>query len=391
MARNDLILTLVRAGVAGDKALLRSTVDTLAAEERAKKNTTLADRLTRAAHATGNGQNGAMSLHGGNLMKAGQDLVIESHPQRPLAELTLPAVVRRQIGNLLEEHFRADLLRSHGIEPRHRVLLSGPPGNGKTALAGSIAEGLGVPLLTVRYENLIGSFLGETTQRLGRLFDYVRSIPCVLFFDEFDVVGKERGDAHETGEIKRVVSSLLLQVDALPSHVIVVTATNHAELLDRAVWRRFQLRLSLPAPSQSDLVRFLAHAFKAMPDTGAVDAEAVADALGPVSYAETTEFLLDLRRRQVLSLGEKRFAEVLSEQLPLWSARLKVHGHGERSDKTAAQVRPRRSGVSNQRGKGSDALSAKPQARAAKKGAGAKVHGAAKGARGRAKPAGPTS
>lgn len=383
MARNDLILTLVRAGVAGDKALLRSTVDTLAAEERAKKNTTLAERLTRAAQSNGtsNGQNGVASLHGGNPMNAGQEFVVESHPQRPLSELTLPSIVRRQIGNLLEEHFRADLLRSHGIQPRHRVLLSGPPGNGKTALAESIAEGLGLPLLTVRYEHLIGSFLGETTQRLGRLFDHVRSIPCVLFFDEFDVVGKERGDAHETGEIKRVVSSLLLQVDALPSHVIVVTATNHAELLDRAVWRRFQLRLSLPAPSTSDLARFLAHAFKAMPDTGAVDADAVAEAIGPVSYAETTEFLLDLRRRQVLSLGEKRFAEVLTEQLPLWSARWKVHGHGERSDKAAAQIRSRRSGGSKKGPKDNATISAKPQTRAAKKGPRPEVHGAAKSAR----------
>lgn len=389
MARNDLILTLVRAGVAGDKALLRSTVDMLAAEERAKKNTTLADRLTRAAQLNGNGQSSVTPLHGGNgSLKSGKEFVLESSPQRSLAELTLPTVVRREIENLFEEHFRADLLRSHGIQPRHRVLLAGPPGNGKTALAESIAEGLGLPLLTVRYEQLIGSFLGETTQRLGRLFEHVRSIPCVLFFDEFDVVGKERGDVHETGEIKRVVSNLLLQVDALPSHVIAVTATNHAELLDRAVWRRFQLRLSLPSPSAADLARFLARAFKAMPDIGNVDTQAVAAALGPVSYAETTEFLLDLRRRHVLSLGEKRFAKVLSEQLPLWSARWKVYGHGERSDKAPAQIRSRREGVADKRAKGSHPVPAKPQARATKKGAGAKIRGPAEGARRRPKPAG---
>lgn len=109
------------------------------------------------------------------------------------------------------------MLRSHGLEPRHRILLAGPPGNGKTSLAEAIAEALSIPLLAVRYEFVIGSFLGETARRLRRVFDFARTTPCVLFFDEFDVVGKERGDIHETGEIKRVVSSLLLQMDDLPS------------------------------------------------------------------------------------------------------------------------------------------------------------------------------
>lgn len=390
MSRNDLILTLVRAGAAGDKALLRSTVEALAAEERANKRTTLADRLTRAVQM--NGHVATTTMHGGDsVSKNGQEFVLESHPQRSLAELVLPVVVRTEVEHLIEEQYRADLLRSHGIQPRHRVLLSGPPGNGKTALAEAIAEGLALPLLSVRYEHLIGSFLGETTQRLGRLFTHVRSIPCVLFFDEFDAVGKERGDVHETGEIKRVVSSLLLQVDALPSHVVVVTATNHAELLDRAVWRRFQLRLSLPSPSTADLARFLARAFKTMPEIGAADPVEVASTLGPVSYAETTEFLIDLRRRHVLSLGQKRFADILVEQLPLWSARWKVHGHGERSDETPAEVRPRRRRATNKGATVEDAVSAKPQARPAKARAGAKVRGSAKGTGHRSKPSGAQS
>ena len=112
MTRNDLILTLVRAGAAGDKALLRSTVETLAAEERAKKNTTLADRLIRAVQANGHAV-AAASLNGGGMStKGGQAFLFESHPQRALAELTLLPVVRREIENLVEEQFRADLLRS---------------------------------------------------------------------------------------------------------------------------------------------------------------------------------------------------------------------------------------------------------------------------------------
>src|SRR6202041_2034035 len=130
-------------------------------------------------------------------------------------------------------------------------------GNGKTTLAEAIAESLNLPLLAVRYEAVIGSFLGETASRLRRVFDLARSMPCVLFFDEFDAIGKERGDIHETGEIKRVVTSLLMQIDELPSYTIVAAATNHPELLDRAAWRRFQLRLNLPLPSPKQLADFI--------------------------------------------------------------------------------------------------------------------------------------
>ena len=124
---------------------------------------------------------------------------------------------KRQCQDLINEQNRADLLQSYGIEPRNKLLLIGPPGNGKTSLAEAIAEALMVPLLTVRYESIIGSYLGETASRLSKLFEYVKTRECVLFFDEFETLGKERGDIHETGEIKLVVSSLLMQIDALPS------------------------------------------------------------------------------------------------------------------------------------------------------------------------------
>ena len=113
-------------------------------------------------------------------------------------------------------------------------------------------------LVVARYDGLIASYLGETASRRRKLFDNVRTWACVLFFDEFDTIGKERGDLHETGEIKRVVSSLLMQIDDLPSHVVVVTATNHPELLDHAVWWRFQLRLELPRPTPKEIEDYFA-------------------------------------------------------------------------------------------------------------------------------------
>ena len=151
-----------------------------------------------------------------------------------MSDLVLPEFVRKLCDDLVEEQLRADLLRSYGLELRHKILLVGAPGNGKTSLAEAIAESLMIPFLTIRYEQLIGSYLGETASRLGQLFDYARTRPCVLFFDEFETLGKERGDTHETGEIKRVVSSLLLQIDSLPSYVVVIAATNHDDLLDKA-------------------------------------------------------------------------------------------------------------------------------------------------------------
>src|SRR3546814_17528729 len=112
-------------------------------------------------------------------------------------------------------------------------MLVGPPGTGKTSLAEAVATELRLPFFTVRYDGLVGSYLGETAARLQSVVDYASRTPCVLFFDEFYSVGKERADANETGDIKRVVSSLLLNMDALPSSCVVVCAPTHTELQDR--------------------------------------------------------------------------------------------------------------------------------------------------------------
>jgi len=150
------------------------------------------------------------------------------------------------------------------------------------------------------------------------VFDFARSTPCVLFLDEFDALGKERGDIHETGEIKRVVSSLLLQMDDLPSYTVIVCASNHPELLDRAVWRRFQLRLELPMPTRADFRRWLAHVGADRKSLG-IDPAALARDLEGGSYAEAEEFLLDVKRKIVLSRAAPKL--VVTQQLKAWKHR----------------------------------------------------------------------
>ena len=203
MARADLLLALVSSGAGGDDLAFRRAAEALIAEEEGKKHRVLASQLSDALTR----RRPASNISPLARNDAAAALLHEIDPERRIADLVLPPEARQTVNQLVEEHHRRDLLRSHGVESRHRALLVGPPGGGKTTLAEAIATELAVPLLSVRYEGLIGSFLGETASRLETLFAAVRIRPCVLFFDEFDAVAKERGDTHETGEIKRVVSS----------------------------------------------------------------------------------------------------------------------------------------------------------------------------------------
>lgn len=322
MARADLLLDIVRAGAKGDHVLFRKALEALISEERSKQHHILADRLSSHLRndATGTGTQVPPVRRNGLIA----DLYYEVDPRWRLEHLILPQVVVQACDELIEEQHRADLLRAHNLEPRHRILLAGPPGNGKTSLAEAIAGQLTVPFLVVRYEAVIASYLGETAIRLSRLFEQVRTQRCVLFFDEFDVVGKERGDIHETGEIKRVVSSLLLQVDALPSYVVVITATNHPELLDRAVWRRFQLRLQLPPPD-SDQIEEWFRRFEVRLGTGLRQPHGtLAKKLTGLSFSEIEQFGLDVQRRYILGLPDSNIGKIVEERLAQWQERFSV-------------------------------------------------------------------
>lgn len=300
MARADLLTNLVKSGRQNDQESFRRIVESMAAEERAKQHHVLADRLLEQLRA----ERPRNSMIPRPDLNPERFYSVELSPRRRLSDLILDDDVSIRILELIEEQNRADLLRSHNVEPRHRVLLAGPPGNGKTSLAEAVAEALMVPLLVVKYDTLIGSFLGETAGRLAKLFDFARSQKCVLFLDEFDVLAKERGDVHETGEIKRLVSSLLLQIDNVPAYCVVMTATNHPELLDRAVWRRFQLRLQVSPPNTAQTLLWLEkfeHRVNLRMD---ISKKTIASKLKGASYSELEDFGLNVYRRYVLSLPD---------------------------------------------------------------------------------------
>ncbi len=320
MARADLVTSLVRAGIRGDQAIFKKTVEALIAEERSKQHHILADRLTE--YLKDNGY--AKTVISGQLDLQAKNLLHEVSPIRKIEDLFLQDSILSACKELVEEQQRGELLRSYNLEPRHRILLAGPPGNGKTSLAEAVAESMMVPFYVVRYEGVIGSYLGETAVRLNRLFDYVRSRHCVLFFDEFDTLGKERGDLHETGEIKRVVSSLLLQIDGLPSYVVVITASNHPELLDRAVWRRFQLRLFLPPPTKKQIEQWFLSAENRIGKPLGYSPRTFSEKLKGLSFAELEEFCADIQRRIVLDVPSANPKQIVGDRLKQWETRFKV-------------------------------------------------------------------
>lgn len=337
MARSDLIVDLVKAGVSGDPNSVRVTAEAIAAEERAKKHTGVADRISKALIAKPKHGVTGSNRPQGQRGRDGGGGIQRSDPERPLDSLLLEKHTRTAIHELIEEQQRADVLRAHGFEPRHRMLLVGPPGNGKTSLAESLSYELSLPLFTVRYDAVVTSYLGETAQRLRRLFDFVRTEPCVLFFDEFDAIGKERGDLHETGEIKRVVTTLLLQMDDLPSYCVLVAATNHPELLDRATWRRFEIKLELGKPSDEQMTDYFSLRMKEFEHNFGFTAKRLRAAISPKNFSEAEDFFMDIHRRFALAQGNVTFRTLVKDRVSAWTSQHgRMIGDDRSTDTTAS-------------------------------------------------------
>lgn len=178
-----------------------------------------------------------------------KNLVELSTPVIKLDDVVLTEQLKTEVLAIIQEHDRVEDLAAFDLKPRHKVLLYGAPGNGKTLLAEALASSMDIPFVKAKYSGLVGSHLGETGKNIASIMDYAESGPCLLFLDEFDGLAIDRAATGDVTEMRRVTNQLLISLDKLPHYCVFVAATNSENLIDKAILRRFDFSLNIQAPT----------------------------------------------------------------------------------------------------------------------------------------------
>jgi SpoVK/Ycf46/Vps4 family AAA+-type ATPase len=306
MASGKLLRQLIKSGVLGDAAGFRVASEAVIKEEREKNHHLLANDLERLLYG---GQNAARcdirKLHSLPGLPTNKDnglaLLEERAVVREEKDIILSDATQSALDEILMEHNRADTLRAHGLQPAQKLLFCGPPGCGKTLAAEVIANALSMPLVLVRLDSVISSFLGETAANLRKVFDYIAQQPVVALFDEFDALTKDRGDSADHGELKRSVNAVLQMMDSYRGESILVATTNYETLLDKAVWRRFDEVVRFEMPNLEQIKRLLALKLSGIRRNFETDDAQVASLFKGMSHADIERVLRRAVKEMILS------------------------------------------------------------------------------------------
>ncbi len=327
----ELVENLIIAHCSGNEGQFADALTALANDEEKKGNTPTASRLRRAYETKTKTQHekrdlsSSMSYFGKsastpNAAPRDKDSLLELYevvnPEVSFDDVILPDNQKKIIDKVIKEQKDAVNLLKHNIAPINRVLLCGPPGCGKTITAYAISHELKLPLIYVRLDGLVSSYLGQTSTNLRRVFDAVKDKRVVLFLDEFDAIAKKRDDTNELGELKRVVTTLLQNFDNLPSNVLLIAATNHEHLLDPAIWRRFNITVTLDLPDVEQRERIIKHNLERYDISAKLDTKSLAKVTEGASGAQLEELIRSAAKQYIME-GKIKTSDITDTYIQL--------------------------------------------------------------------------
>ena len=344
---SESIQKLLLAHFSGDEVGFRAVAWEVVKEDRRLNHSVLASELERILQ-DANGTPSktffhALSSNNGNMPKdkdKNANLVEVTQPDIELDDLILTPELHQRIERVIRERRSAELLRSHGMKPAGKLLFCGPPGCGKTMAASALANALYLPLATVRFDAVVSSYLGETAGNLRKVFEFARLRPVLLFFDEFDAIGKKRTALDEHGELKRVVNSFLQLLDSFHSETLTVAATNHQGLLDPALWRRFDDILMFPNPSVEQIESLLCRCFHQITVSKSVRLRTVAKSLVGFSHADVERVAQESIKQVLLDEQEQVTPSVLNAAVERQKQRMEIT-ESNAPKPTAKKTKPR--------------------------------------------------